>query len=74
VPLQDYKTVLYCRDDGWVAEIPAINGCYAIMPTREAALAELTRVFELIAREYRKRDIALPPDHTRIVSQTGHRT
>ena len=73
MPLQDYKTVLYCQEDGWVAEIPAINGCYAIMPTREAALAELTRVFEMIAREYRKRDLALPPDHTHIVRQSGLR-
>ena len=45
----------------WVAEIPAISGCYAMMPTRESALAELTRVFESIAREYRKRDLPLPP-------------
>ena len=73
MPLQDYKTVLYCQDDGWVAEIPAINGCYAIMPTREAALTELTRVFEMISREYRKRDLALPPDHTHIVRQNGQR-
>jgi len=72
VPLQDYKTVLYCQDDGWVAEIPAISGCYAIMPTREAALAELTRVFEMIAREYRKRNLALPPDHTQIVQNHNH--
>jgi predicted RNase H-like HicB family nuclease len=72
VPLQDYKTILYCQDDSWVAEIPAISGCYAIMPTREAALAELSRVFESIAREYRKRDLALPPDHTQIVQNHNH--
>lgn len=74
MPLQDYKTVLYSQEDGWVAEIPAIDGCYAIMPTREAALAELTRVFEMIAREYRRKDIALPPDHTQIVRQNGRRS
>ena len=67
MPLQDYKTVLYCQDDSWVAEIPAISGCYAMMPTRESALAELTRVFESIAREYRKRDLPLPPETTQIV-------
>ena len=55
-----------------MAEIPAISGCYAIMPTREAALAELTRVFEMIAREYRKRNLALPPDHTQIVQNHNH--
>ena len=40
--LDDYKVVLYRQDDGsWVAEIPALGGCYALMDTREAALAEL---------------------------------
>ena len=32
----DYKVVLYRNHpDGWVAEIPAIPGCHALMPTRE---------------------------------------
>jgi predicted RNase H-like HicB family nuclease len=40
-------------DDGsWVAEVPVISGCYALMPTREEALAELRRVFDMIAEEY----------------------
>jgi predicted RNase H-like HicB family nuclease len=34
-----------------VAEVPAIPGCYALMPTREEALAEMVRVFEMIAAE-----------------------
>jgi predicted RNase H-like HicB family nuclease len=47
---EDYKTVLYRQDDGsWVAEIPAIPGCYALMTSRDAALAELAKVFALIA-------------------------
>lgn len=51
--LEDYKTVLYRQEDGsWVAEIPAISGCYALMPTREAALEELKDVFEMVAEEY----------------------
>ncbi len=30
--LDDYKVVLYRNEpDGWVAEIPAIEGCYALM-------------------------------------------
>lgn len=30
--LHDYKTVLYGQEDGsWVAEIPALPGCYALM-------------------------------------------
>ena len=61
--LEDYKTVLYRQQDGsWVAEIPAIAGCYALMETREAALAELSNVFGAIAEEYREKDLSLPSD------------
>jgi predicted RNase H-like HicB family nuclease len=68
VTLHDYKTVLYCQEDGtWVAEVPAIPGCYALMPTRAEALAELTNVFDMIAEEYREKGIPLPPDTTEIV-------
>jgi predicted RNase H-like HicB family nuclease len=66
--LEDYKTILYCQEDGsWVAEIPSIAGCYALMPTRQEALAELSSVFEMIAEEYRERSISLPSDTTEIV-------
>ncbi|HXT86475.1 MAG TPA: hypothetical protein VN745_05595 [Verrucomicrobiae bacterium] len=36
---EDYKTVLYRQEDGaWVAEVPAIAGCYALMgDTRKSA-------------------------------------
>ena len=50
--LDDYKVVLYRNQpSGWVAEVPAIEGCYALMPTRQEALAELGRVFEMISEE-----------------------
>lgn len=66
--LEDYKTVLYRQEDGsWVAEIPAIPGCYALMATRQEALAELTNVFEMIAEEYREKGIPLPADTTEIL-------
>ncbi len=66
--LGDYKTVLYRQDDGsWVAEIPAIAGCYALMPTREQALEELQCVFDMIAQEYRERGTPLPQDTTEIL-------
>lgn len=66
--LADYKTVLYRQEDGsWVAEVPAIPGCYALMPTREAALAELSDVFAMIAEEYREIGQPLPADTTEIV-------
>jgi predicted RNase H-like HicB family nuclease len=66
--LDDYKVVLYRNHpDGWVAEIPAIDGCYALMSTRELALAELAQVFEIIAAEYREKGAALPIDTTEIV-------
>ncbi len=62
---EDYKTVLYRQDDGsWVAEIPAIPGCYALMDSRELALAELAKVFAMIAEEYRQKGQALPADST----------
>ncbi|MBI2466811.1 MAG: type II toxin-antitoxin system HicB family antitoxin [Candidatus Rokubacteria bacterium] len=64
-----YKIVLYRQEDGsWVAEVPSIAGCYALMPTREEAVAELGRVFDLIADEYRERGIPLPEDTTEIVN------
>jgi len=67
--LDDYKVVLYRNQpDGWVAEVPAIAGCYALMPTREEALAELSNVFETIAAEYGEKGLALPPDSTAILS------
>jgi len=65
---EDYKIVLHRQDDGsWVAEIPALPGCYALMPTREAALAELAGVFEMIAAEYKEKGLSLPADSTEIV-------
>jgi predicted RNase H-like HicB family nuclease len=67
--LDDYKVVLYRNQpDGWVAEVPAISGCYALMPTREEAVAELGRVFEVIAAEYAEQGLSLPADSTAIVN------
>ena len=64
----DYKVVLYGQDDGsWVAEIPSIGGCYALMDTREAALTELESVFCLIVEEHQERGQTLPKDTTEIV-------
>jgi len=69
VKLEDYKTVLYRQQDGsWVAEIPAIAGCYSLMDTREAALAELSNVFAMIQEEYREKGLSLPLDTTEIVN------
>lgn len=66
---RDYKIVLYAQEDGaWVAEIPAISGCYALMSSREEALAELADVFEMIAEEYREKGLPLPADSTEIVN------
>ncbi len=66
--LQDYKIVLYRQEDSsWVAEIPALTGCYALMNTREEALAELNNVFAMIAEEYREKGQPLPKDTTEIV-------
>jgi predicted RNase H-like HicB family nuclease len=67
--LDGYKIVLYRQDDdSWVAEVPAISGCYALMPTREQALAELGHVFDMIAEEHQERGAPLPEDTTEIVN------
>jgi predicted RNase H-like HicB family nuclease len=66
---EDCKTVLYRQDDGsWVAEIPAIPGCHALMPSRGEALAELASVFGLLAEEFRKRGQSWPADSTEIIN------
>jgi predicted RNase H-like HicB family nuclease len=50
--LHDYSIVVYRQKDGsCVAEVPAIPGCYALMPSRDEALIELAAVFEMIAGE-----------------------
>ena len=51
-----------------MAEVPAIRGCFALMPTREEALAELGGVFEMIAAEYDEKGLPLPVDSTAIVN------
>jgi predicted RNase H-like HicB family nuclease len=67
--LDAYKIILYRQDDGsWVAEVPAITGCYALMPTREEALAELGPVFDMIAEEFLEKGVPLPKDTTEIVN------
>lgn len=66
--LQDYKIVLYRQEDGsWVAEVPALSGCYALMETKEEALDELGRVFQMIGEEYREKGLLLPEDTTEIL-------
>ena len=66
--LDDYKVVLYRNEpDGWVAEIPSIPGCYALMPTRAEALSELEQVFKMIEAEYRDSGVSMPADTTAIV-------
>lgn len=57
----DYKLILYRNHpEGWVAEIPAIPGCHALMPTAEEAVTELTKVFQWIEEEHRESGIGLP--------------
>jgi predicted RNase H-like HicB family nuclease len=68
VPFDDYKVVLYRNQpEGWVAEIPAIPGCYALMDTREEALEELKSVFAMVSEEYHERGERLPLDTTEVI-------
>jgi len=64
----DYKVVLYRNPPGgWVAEIPSLPSCYALMDTREEALAELAEVFQMVLEHYRETGRPLPADTTEIV-------
>jgi antitoxin HicB len=66
--LENYKIVLYTQESGgWVAEIPAIGGCYALMETREEALQELEKVFRIIKEEYAASGKPLPEDRTELL-------
>ncbi len=57
----DYNIVLYRQSDGWwVAQVPVIVGCQALMPTRDEALDELQLVFMMIQEEFDARGEALP--------------
>jgi predicted RNase H-like HicB family nuclease len=68
VQFEDYKIVLFRQQDNtWVAEIPAIKGCYAVMPEFGEALRELKRVFGVIEQEYFVKGLALPADTTKIM-------
>lgn len=67
--LANYKIVLYVQEDGsWVAEIPAISGCFALMDTREEALRELEKVFQMIRQEYAEAGKPLPADRTELLT------
>jgi predicted RNase H-like HicB family nuclease len=66
--LDDYKVVLYRNQPvGWVAEVPSLPGCYALMATRTEALSELEQVFAMIEAEYRDKGTPMPTDTTEIV-------
>jgi len=66
--LENYKIILYTQESGgWVAEIPAIGGCYALMETREEALQELEKVFRMIKEEYAESGKPLPEDRTELL-------
>jgi predicted RNase H-like HicB family nuclease len=66
--MDDYKVLLYRNQpDGWVVEVPAIRGCYALMGTRQEALTELEGVFQMIAAAYQERGQPLPKDTSEIL-------
>jgi predicted RNase H-like HicB family nuclease len=66
--LADYKILLYAQETGgWVADIPAIPGCHALMESREEALKELEKVFEMIREEYEEAGKPLPEDRTELL-------
>jgi predicted RNase H-like HicB family nuclease len=42
--------------------VPALEGCHAIMETRDAVLDELQLVFEMIQEEFEEKGASLPAD------------
>jgi predicted RNase H-like HicB family nuclease len=47
-----YQAIVYRQAEGpWVAEVPGLSGCHAMMPTKEEALDELRRLFRTIAAD-----------------------
>ena len=50
----------------------AIPGCYALMPTRSEALAELADVFGMVAEEHRQQKLQLAADTADIVHAPQH--
>jgi predicted RNase H-like HicB family nuclease len=63
-----YKIVVYRQEDGWwVAEIPSLPACYALMPTQQEAIQELNGVFDMVAEEYEAKGLPLPEDSTQVI-------
>jgi predicted RNase H-like HicB family nuclease len=45
----------------------AISSCYALMKTREEALQEIEKVFQMIRKEYAESGKPLPIDRTELL-------
>ena len=70
--LDDYAVVLYRNQSaGWVAEVPSVSRCHALMPTRETALAELAAVFQMILEEYSERNTRSPHSASKLPLPPG---
>ena len=65
---EDYKTIPLGQDGYWVAEIPAIPGCYARLDTRETPWAELSKVFAMISEEVLENALKHRADSIEIVN------
>ena len=63
-----YKIVVHRQEDGWwVAEIPSLPACYALMPTQQEAIFELEGVFDMVVEEYQAKGLPLPADSTQVI-------
>ncbi len=65
--LDDYKVLLYRDHPSGGAEVPSVDGCFALMPKKAEALSELEKVFGLIEAECRDTGAPLPLEKTEIV-------
>ena len=67
-----YTLVIRPDDNGtFVAYLPAVSGCHAIGRTPDEAQAELVKVFEMIAEEYKEEGRTLPTDVPALVADAG---
>jgi predicted RNase H-like HicB family nuclease len=65
--INDYTVVVMPDDDGWLAYVPAIDGCHAMGFSAAEARSELDNVFAMIAEEFAEKGRPWPSDVKELV-------
>lgn len=66
--LADYTVVLRPEDGGFVAYVPAIDGCIAEADSPDEARAELEGVFEMVVEHYVEQGWEFPADVRELIA------